>query len=143
MTGAYRMARLDFYTLKHHLVSYLSLFLIVLLFGFMGSSITLLCINAAWFVALMSSNIFAIQEKNNLDRLYSSVSVGLRDIVLGRYVSVFLNYFLAVVAIIALYISFSVFQHRTVDLHDLLMGISLSFFVYSAITGVQMPLYFR
>ncbi len=143
MTGFLRIARLDFFTMKSQLAAYLSLVLIVLMFGFMGSSVTLLCITGAWFVALISSNIFAIQEKNNLDRLYSSVSVGLKDIVLGRYVSVFLNYLISFLGVIILYSGFAFFQHKALELPDILLGFSISFLVFSAITGIQMPLYFK
>ena len=68
MTGFLRITKLDLFTMKSQLVMYLSLALVVMMFGLMGSSVTILCITGAWFVALMSSNIFAIQEKNNLDR---------------------------------------------------------------------------
>ena len=40
-----------------------SLVAVILIFGLMGSPITVLCITGAWFIALMATNIFAIQEK--------------------------------------------------------------------------------
>ena len=85
MRAFLKMAKLDFLTMKTQFFSYLSLVVIVLMFGFMKSSVIVLCITSAWFIALQASNIFAIQEKNNLERLYGSVSVELNDIVLGRY----------------------------------------------------------
>lgn len=63
MTGFTSMIKLDLFTMKSQSVSYLSLLAIVLLFAFMGSSVITLCITGAWFIALMSVNIFAIQEK--------------------------------------------------------------------------------
>jgi len=113
------------------------------LFGFMGSSVTVLCVTGAWFVALMSSNIFAIQEKNNLDRLYGSVSVGLKDIVLGRYAFMFLNFITSFLAVIVMYSVFALFQNRALELGDILLGFSLSFLAFSIITGIQMPLFFK
>lgn len=63
----------DFFTMKSQLVGHLTLVLFVLMPGYMGSSMTLLGINIVWFIALMSSNIFMIQEKNSLNRLYGNV----------------------------------------------------------------------
>lgn len=127
MTGSLKMAKLDFFTMKSQFVGYLSLVLIAMLFGSMGSSVVLLCITGAWFVALMSINIFAIQEKDHLDRLYGSVSIRLRDIVLGRYIFVFSSYFIAFLVVIALHVGFSFFQHKALEFADIMLGFSLSF----------------
>lgn len=143
MTGFSRITKLDFFTMKSQFVVYLSLVLIVLMFGFMGSSVTLLCITGAWFVALMSSNIFSIQEKNNLDRLYGSVSVKLQDVVLGRYVFVLLNYLISFLMVIALHSGFALLQNKALELPNIALGFSLSFLVFSTITGIQMPLFFK
>ncbi len=143
MTGFSRITKLDFFTMKSQFFAYLSLAATVLMFGFIGSSVTVLCITAAWFVALMSSNIFAIQEKNNLDRLYGSVSVGLKDIVLGRYVFMFLNYLLSFIAVIVLHFGFALYQNTAFSIIDIMLGFSLAFLVFSAITGIQMPLFFK
>lgn len=53
MTGFLRITKLDFFTMKAQLVSYLSLVLIVIMYAFMDSSVTILCITGAWFVALL------------------------------------------------------------------------------------------
>lgn len=102
MTGVTRIAKLDFFIMKSQGISYLSLVAVILMFGLMGSSITVLCITGAWFIALMATNIFAIQEKNHLDRLYGSVCVSLNEVVLGRYTFVFLNYLATMFTIILL-----------------------------------------
>ena len=143
MIGFLRITKLDFFTMKSQFAVYLSLVAIVLMFGFMGSSVTILCVTGAWFVALMSSNIFAIQEKNNLDRLYGSVSVGLKDIVLGRYAFILLNYLVSFVAVIIMHSGFALFQNKALELTDILLGFSLSLLTFSVITGIQMPLFFK
>jgi hypothetical protein len=143
MIGFLKITKLDFFTMKTQFTVYLSLALIVMLFGFMGSSITTLCVTGAWFAALMSSDIFAIQEKNNLDRLYGSVSVGLRDIVLGRYVFMFLNYFLSFFAIIMMHSGFEMFQNKALEFTDVMLGFSLSLLAFSVITGIQIPMFFK
>ena len=143
MIGFLRITKLDFFTMKSQFAVYLSLVAIVLMFGFMGSSVTILCVTGAWFVALMSSNIFAIQEKNNLDRLYGSVSVGLKDIVLGRYAFILLNYLVSFVAVIIMHSGFALFQNKAMELTDILLGFSLSLLAFSVVTGIQMPLFFK
>ena len=92
MTGIMRMLKLDFFTIKSQIISYLSLVVIILMFECIGSPFFVLCITGAWFVVLISSNIFAIQEKNNMDFLYGSVSIRLNDIIRGRYLFMFLNF---------------------------------------------------
>ena len=143
MRASMKVAKLDFFTMKSQLFSYLSLAAAVLMFGFMGSSVTVLCITGAWFVALQASSIFAIQEKNNLDHLYGSVSVGLNDIVLGRYIFMYVNYLITFLAVIALYFGFAFYRNAAISIQDIMFGFSLSFLVFSAITGIQMPLYFK
>lgn len=143
MTGLTSMIKLDLFTMKSQSVSYLSLLAIVLLFAFMGSSVIILCITGAWFIALMSVNIFAIQEKNNLDRLYGSVSVSLHDIVLGRYMFLLLNYLLSIMTVIVLHLTISLYHNTEIAASDIFLGVSLSFLVFSAITGIQIPLFFK
>lgn len=52
-----------FFIMKSQAISYFSLVAVILIFGLIGSPITVLCITGAWFIALMATNIFAIQEK--------------------------------------------------------------------------------
>lgn len=143
MTSALKMAKLDLFTMKSQFAGYLMLVLFVLMSGYMGSSMTILGINIAWFTALMSSNIFMIQEKNNLNRLYGSVSLSLKDIMLGRYLFVNLSHILSFVLAIIMYFLLIVFQHKIFDLSGAFLGFSISFLVFSAMTGMQTPLFFR
>lgn len=143
MTNVLKMTKLDFFTIKSQLFSYISLAIIILMFEFIGSSVTILCITGSWFVALMSTTVFATQEKNNLERLYGSISISLNDIVLGRYVFVFLNYFVSFLLIIVLNFGFVLYHGTTVEILDVMLGFSLSFLSFSAITGIQMPMFFK
>jgi len=143
MNGFIKMAKLDFATMKSQFWAYLSLVAIIVLFWTMGSSVVLLCTSGAWFTALMAINIFAIQEKNGLDRLYGSVSVKLKEIVLGRYVFMFLNYLMAFFATIILYFGVGLFLNEILYITDVITGFSISFLMFSAITGVQMPMFFK
>lgn len=143
MNGAFRIAKLDFFTMKSQAVLYVIMVLIVSMFSIMDSSIIVSFITGAWFTALMASNIFVIQEKNNLNRLYGSVSVELKDIVLGRYIFAFSNYAISLVTVIVVSLIVSLFQDMFIDVSNILLGFSLSLLIFSIITGIQMPLFFK
>ena len=143
MSDTLKMIRLDFLTMKSQLVMYLSLVVIVIMFEFMGSSVTVLCLNAAWFTALFLSSIFVLQEKNNLDQLYGSVSMRLREIVAGRYLYMLLNFFLTFAAVLVIHSVISLILNRLIDFSDALLGFSVSLLVFSVIIGMQSPLFFK
>lgn len=143
MNGAFRIAKLDFFTMKSQAVQYAIMVLIIVMFSIMDSSIIVSFITGAWFTALMASNIFVIQEKNNLNQLYGSVSVELKDIVLGRYIFAFSNYVISLVTVIAVSLIVSLFRDMFIDVSNILLGFSLSLLIYSIITGIQMPLFFK
>lgn len=54
MIGVARITKLDFFIMKSQGILYLSLVAVILLFGLMGSSITVLCITGAWFMVFHS-----------------------------------------------------------------------------------------
>ena len=143
MNGAFRIAKLDFFTMKSQAVLYVIMVLIVSMFSIMDSSIIVSFITGAWFTALMASNIFVMQEKNNLNRLYGSVSVELKDIVLGRYIFAFSNYAISLVTVIVVSLIVSLFRDMFIDVSNILLGFSLSLLIFSIITGIQMPLFFK
>jgi len=143
MTNSLKMVKLDFFTMKSQLASYAVIVLFVLLFGFMGSSITLICINCAWFVALMSTTIFASQEKNNLNRLYGSLSLKLKDIVLGRYIFTVMSFVLSFIVAIVLFFGLALFQGNSFKLFDVFLSFGVSSLIFSAIVGMQMPVFFK
>ena len=108
MTGFTKIARLDFFTMKPQAFSYFAVVPMILMFGFIGSPTSISCITGAWFMALMASNIFAIQEKS-----------------------------------IAVNFGFAFYRNTQITALDILDGFSFSFFVFSTITGIQMPLFFK
>lgn len=87
MNYSLKMARLDYFTCKPNIISYFTLIPVTIIFSFMStSSIFIFNFTAAWFIALMSTNIFVVQEKNELERLYASLSLTTQNIVAGRYI---------------------------------------------------------
>jgi len=137
------MVKLDFFMMKSQLASYAVIILFVLLFGFMGSSITLICNYCAWFVALMSTTIFATQEKNNFNRLYGSLSLKPKDIVLGRYIFTVMSFVLSFIVAIVIFFGLTLFQGNSFTLYDVFLSFGVSLLIFSAIVGMQMPIFFK
>lgn len=143
MSGSLKMAKLDFFTMKSQLVTYFSLVAIIAIFEFMSSSLMMLCLTAAWFIALFSTNIFVVQEKNNLDLLYGSLSLRLKEIVAGRYFSILLNYLLAFSMVIVVHAAAALLTGKPFDFAGAPAAFGVSLLVFSAIVGVQVPLFFK
>lgn len=143
MTGTWKMTRLDAFTMRSYFYTYLALLPIMLLFAYMKSSDTLLYFTCSWFVALSATNIFAIEEKNNLGRLYGTLAVSLKDIVLGRYLFVLLTYLAAVGLVLLGSTGIALYQGHTLSGSYTLLGIGVSFLAFALIVGVQLPVFFR
>ncbi|MGO0884376.1 ABC-2 transporter permease [Clostridioides difficile] len=143
MTDSIKFTKLDIFTMKSYFNMNLVLLAVIMLFSYMGSSTLTLYITCSWFVALMISNIFAIEEKNNLSRLYGTLSIKLKDIVLGRYIFILLNFVLTVFLITILSIILLFFKSKSIDIQEIILGISTSFLAFSAIVGVQIPIFFK
>lgn len=143
MTGTWKMTRLDAFTMRSYFYTYLALLPIMLLFAYMKSSDTLLYFTCSWFVALSATNIFSIEEKNNLGRLYGTLAVSLKDIVLGRYLFVLLTYLAAVMLVLLCSTGIALYQGNTLFGPYTLLGIGISFLAFALIVGFQLPIFFR
>ena len=143
MSNSLKMARLDYFTFKSQIASYAALVVLTITFSFMGSSFVTLGMTVSWFVALLSMNIFVVQEKNELERLYASLSINLKNIISGRYIFTFVNYALAMIVSIFIGIIVSFLQNRNVDYADIILSICISLFAFTIITGIQIPICFR
>lgn len=143
MSNSLKMARLDYFTFKSQIAAYATLVLMIIMFSVMGSSFATLSITVSWFTALLSTNIFAIQEKNELERLYASLSFSLKNIISGRYIFMFANYILAMIVSIFIGMVVSFLQNRNVDYADIILSICISLFAFIMITGIQIPIFFK
>ena len=143
MSNSLKMARLDYFTFKSQIVSYAALILMTIMFSFMGSSFVTLGITVAWFAALLSTNIFSIQEKNELERLYASLPFSLKSIIRGRYIFTFANYAFAMILTIITGVFVSFIQDRNLDYADTFFGICISLLAFTIISGIQIPIYFK
>lgn len=143
MAYSLKMVKLDYLTVKSQMGGYITFPIVIAIFGFMGSSITVLSITSAWLVALFATNIFTVQEKNELERLYASLSLDLKSIIAGRYVFVFVSYLFALILSMILGTGILLLQGNPVAFQDIPIAICVSLLVFSLIVGVQMPIYFR
>ena len=144
MNYSLKMARLDYFTCKPNIISYFTLIPVTIIFSFMStSSIFIFNFTAAWFIALMSTNIFVVQEKNELERLYASLSLTTQNIVAGRYIYTYATFLLAYIFTTLVGVISIILKHESVNGLDIITSFSLSLFTFTAIIAIQLPLYFR
>ncbi len=141
MRDSLKIAKLDFLTSR----SQNAIYLVAVSFVFMyrNSPLTLVGLNIAWLIALMSSGIFALQEINHLDQLYGSLSINIKSIVLGRYLNVVMSFVITFIASVALYSGIHLMDGKTVNLSDIFLAFSISFLIFIAMIGLEMPLFFK
>ena len=116
MNYSLKMARLDYFTCKPNIISYFTLIPVTIIFSFMStSSIFIFNFTAAWFIALMSTNIFVVQEKNELERLYASLSLTTQNIVAGRYIYTYATFLLAYIFTTLVGVISIILKHESVN----------------------------
>lgn len=138
-----KVVNLDFYTMKGQMANYLLIPVLALFFSFMGSSMIVLSLTAAWFVLIINTNIFAIQEKNGLDRLYVSLSISQRNMVMGRYIFLFLNFVFAYFVVLIVGVIASIFHSQSIAGKDLAVGFCISCLLFSVVSAMQLPIFFK
>ena len=142
MSNIFNMARLDFYTLKSQTAMYFIIPVIAVFFSMTGSPLSVLGFTAAWLVLLVNTNLFAIQEKYGLERLYSSLSLDKKSVVLGRYISTTINYLFAFLVVVIIGVIMSFVQGRTNPVDGIIEGFCLSLLAFTLISAIQLPIYF-
>lgn len=142
MSNAFNMARLDFYTLKSQTAMYLIIPAIAVFFSLTGSPLSVLGFTAAWLVLLVNTNLFAIQEKYGLERLYGSLALNKKSVVLGRYISTTLNYLFAFIVVVIIGVFMAFVQGHQTPVDGIVEGFCLSLLVFTLISAIQLPIYF-
>lgn len=143
MTTVFNMVKLDFFTLKSQFVVYLTVPAIIGMFCMMNSSILHLSVTAAWLILIVNTNLFAIQEKYGLERLYSSLAITKKIFILGRYLSTICNFVIAFVVSMVMSLSVYAFNGRIMKVYEVFSAFCLSLLVFSFVLAVQLPIYFR
>jgi hypothetical protein len=144
-----KMARLDFMTMKSQRILWLTIPIYVF-FGVMDTSSSAMSslamwITAAWFSVLISTSLFAIQEKDHLNKLYGSMALSAKDVVFGRYLFVVLLYAVSfmMTLVISFIMSLVLHQKPIMPIGEFAFGFSLSLLLFAVLAGIQFPIYFR
>jgi hypothetical protein len=143
MSDSLKMARLDFASLKSQYL-YVAGVVSMAFFSIMGGTFAMpMFITAAWYSALVVSVLFSLQEKNGLHRLYGSLSISQKDIVLGRYVFMLSFFGLSLLIGLVCHACLMAVQGKPLDVIDLMSGLGLSLLIFSLTVGIQTPLFFK
>lgn len=142
MLLSFKMARLDLYTLKSQMASYLLIPILTVLFSMMNSSLLLLAITASWLMMIVNTNLFAVQERYGLERLYSSLPGTRKSYVAGRYLASIMNFLIAfIIMLLTALFTFSI-NGKMFAMHEIFSSFSISLLIFSAIQAIQLPIYF-
>lgn len=142
MSNTFNMARLDFYTLKSQMTTYMVIPTVALFFSLTGSSLSALGFTAVWLVLIVNTNLFAIQEKYGLERLYSSLALNKKSVVLGRYISATLNYLFGYFVVIIVGVIISFIQGHANFYNGIIEGFCISLLTFTLVSAIQLPIYF-
>mgnify|MGYP002528582248 CR=1 FL=1 len=143
MTSVMGMVKLDFLTVKSQSKLFLILAAITAYFAMMGSSFPILCATCSWFAVLMAANVFISQEKNGLERLYSTLSLRPGGVVLGRYLFMLCTHLFSLAVLVVFYCGIGLIRHMALDLQEIVFGFCLSLLFFCLIEGIQLPLFFK
>lgn len=144
MSQAFKMIKLDYYTVKSQIPgNFVALLAVASMFAFMGSTISTLLFTAVMYAALSANNIFILQEKNRLERLYTSLSLAGNNLVLGRYLFYYAHYIVAVLVASAVNVAVQFMAGNTLYMQDFIMAVCEALFVFTIITCVQIPVCMR
>jgi ABC-type transport system involved in multi-copper enzyme maturation permease subunit len=138
------MVRLDYLTMRSQHILWV-LIPIYVFFCAMGPYDWGIWITVGWFSAFLPSALFGVEEKDRLDKLYGSLTISARNVVLGRYLFVCLLYVLSLVITLIIYLvlSLAVFHQALMPLGELGVRLSVSLILFLVFAGIQLPLNFR
>jgi len=145
MSKTLSFIQLDFLTIKSILsVRTVFYFVVVVLISVFG----IIRIDVATGMLLSLGALFAtypfnISEKNNMDLLYTTLSIKRNDVVRGRYLYALL--IAVLVGIVAIIMSFVIptIMERDVNISGMIVSLIIMFVVFSLILAIQLPIFFK
>ena len=143
MKNLIKMAKLDYYTIKSNSLSFLVFIPCTLLFLLMDTSLVAVGIELTWLLPLTLLSIFYIQEKNNLDNLYKSISLNSKEIVKGRYLFSLMYFLFAIIITFTAYCILAIFNQIDIVLIDVLLTFSSTFLGFIIFFCFQTPILFK
>lgn len=95
------------------------------------------------FTMLISTYPFAVADQNNLDTLYIALNIKRKDVVIGRYFTLFILYLAGAILGTTLYLGLSIFMKHPINIKEVFFLISLLFIFLSLSQSFQFPFFFK
>lgn len=142
MKSIYKLLILDYYVLKA-------------LFGFVAVAIlvatvigsvtqpSMLIMVILTFTAFLLSVLFSVAEKSNFNKLYGSLPIKKREIVIGRYLFATLTIFILSIIAFALFCIASIVMKASIDWFNGVAYWSGAFLITTLFISIQFPVYFK
>lgn len=134
---------LDFKSLKPYKKVLYSYIAMVIFLGVANDSLSALFFMVMFGVMAILSYPFVISEKNNLDILYSTLSLERKNIVIGRYIFPLIIETTAVVLLLLFANIKSNFAPIDMTTNEMLINLSFSAMFLSVIISFQYPAFFK
>lgn len=140
MNGMCKMAMLDNRTLGYggHIVLGVLLIIVSSVLRFWDPAGIIANTSATWGMVVYLPAVFVAQEKNGLERLYGSLPLSAHDVVCGRYLFYYLNFFV----MLALTLIFGVAISNAAQGVYVLASVAVAVLLFTLIAGVQLAVYF-
>jgi hypothetical protein len=143
MNKTLSFVKLDFLALKPYRRSLFYLVGLGLVLGVALKSVSTLSSMFMVGLLLVMSYPFAIAEKNSTDKLYSTLSLKRKDVVIGRYVFVMLAVLAGMLIVLCESVLISALFSLDMAINELLFTLCVLGFVISATASIQYPLFFK
>ncbi|NLJ90514.1 MAG: ABC-2 transporter permease [Clostridiales bacterium] len=135
--------KLDYAALKPYIKSIYMFVVIVVFMGLVNDSISLMFTMVMVGLPMILTYPFAISEKNNLDTLYSTLSLDRKDVVVGRYAFVLINEIIAILVLVIVAIIKSNFKPLDMSSEELVLYVCILSMFFSFIVSFQYPILFK
>lgn len=144
MNKTLSFAKLDYITIKPYM-TIKNLAIIILVMGYMGYILGQQSVIGfvMMYGVIYASYPFAVGDKNGIDTLYTTMPLGKKNIVIGRYIfALSLNMLFGVLALVLSGV-ISMFLGKGVNWKEELLTILVCFIFCSIVTAIQLPIYFK
>ncbi len=143
MNKTLSFVKLDFLALKPYRRSLFYLVGLGLVLGVAFKSVSTLSSMFMVGLLLVMTYPFAIAEKNSTDKLYATLSLKRKNVVIGRYVFVMLAVLAGMLIVLCESVLISVFFRLEMAVNELLFTLCVLGFIISATVSIQYPLFFK
>ena len=143
MNKTLSFVKLDFLALKPYRRSLFYLIGLGLVLGVAFQSISTLSSMFMVGLLLVMTYPFAIAEKNSTDKLYATLSLKRKNVVIGRYVFVMLAVLAGMLIVLCESMLLSAFFRLDMAVNELLFTLCVLGFIISATVSIQYPLFFK